>query len=277
MDKIWTLILKESRDGLRNRWVVMITVVMALLALTLSFLGSAPMGATSISPLAVTVVSLSSLSIFFIPLIALLLAYDSIVGEAERGTLTLLLVYPISRNQIIIGKFLAHLFLLSIAIFIGYGAAGLAIALSAETGFLEHDWQSFIMLLSSSVILGAVFLSVGYVISAAVRDRSTAAAIAIGVWLVFVLLYDMGLLAILAADSGQVMSGELVKWLMLINPTDSYRMYNLTATSETALLSGMAGLSAEHKVSNLMLGLIMALWVVMPLSLAGYILKRRQI
>ncbi|MBL1241976.1 MAG: ABC transporter permease, partial [OCS116 cluster bacterium] len=44
MDKIWTLILKESRDGLRNRWVVMITLVMALLALTLSFLGSAPMG-----------------------------------------------------------------------------------------------------------------------------------------------------------------------------------------------------------------------------------------
>ncbi|PCI87405.1 MAG: hypothetical protein COB24_05955 [Hyphomicrobiales bacterium] len=277
MDKVWTLILKESRDGLRNRWVVMITLVMALLALTLSFLGSAPLGTTSVSPLAVTVVSLSSLSIFFIPLIALLLAYDSIVGEAERGTLTLLLVYPISRNQIIIGKFIAHLFLLSIAIFLGYGAAGLAIAFSAENGFLAHDWQSFIRLILSSIVLGAVFLSVGYVISAAVKDRSTAAAIAIGIWLVFVLLYDMGLLAILAADSEQIMSGELVKWLMLINPTDSYRMYNLTSSNETALLSGMAGLSAEHTVSNLMLGLIMALWVVIPLGLAGFILKRRQI
>ena len=277
MDKVWALILKESRDGLRNRWVVMITLVMALLALTLSFLGSAPLGTTSVSPLAVTVVSLSSLSIFFIPLIALLLAYDSIVGEAERGTLTLLLVYPISRNQIIIGKFIAHLFLLSIAIFLGYGAAGLAIAFSSGTGFLMHDWHSFIMLLSSSIILGAVFLSVGYVISAAVKERATAAAMAIGVWLVFVLLYDMGLLAILAADSRQMMSGELVKWLMLINPTDSYRMYNLTATNETALLSGMVGLSEEHKVSNFTLGFIMALWVVIPLSLAGFILKRRQI
>lgn len=277
MDKIWTLILKESRDGLRNRWVVMITLVMALLALTLSFLGSAPMGTTSISPLAVTVVSLSSLSIFFIPLIALLLAYDAIVGEAERGTLTLLLVYPISRNQIIIGKFIGHLFLLSVAILIGYGAAGFAIALSSESNFLAHDWQSFLKLLLSSIFLGAVFLSVGYVISAAVKDRSTAAAIAIGVWLVFVLLYDMGLLAILAADSQRVISSETVKWLMLINPTDSYRMYNLTSSSETALLSGMTGLSAENKTSDLMLGLIMALWVVLPLGLAGYILKRRQI
>ncbi|MCJ8325382.1 MAG: ABC transporter permease [Rhizobiales bacterium] len=277
MDKVLTLIFKEIRDGFRNRWVVMITVVMALLALTLSFLGSAPMGATSISPLAVTVVSLSSLSIFFIPLIALLLAYDSIVGEAERGTLTLLLVYPISRNQIIIGKFIGHLILLSLAILIGYSAAGLAIALSSETHFLEHNWQSFIMLLSSSIILGAVFLSVGYVISAGVKDRSTAAAIAIGVWLVFVLLYDMGLLAILAADSGQIMGAELVKWLMLVNPTDSYRMYNLTSTNETALLSGMTGLSAENKVSDYILGLIMLAWIVAPLSLAGFILKRRVI
>ncbi|MGL1920251.1 MAG: ABC transporter permease [Hyphomicrobiales bacterium] len=277
MDKILTLVSKEIRDGFRNRWVVMITVVMALLALTLSFLGSAPMGATSISPLSVTVVSLSSLSIFFIPLIALLLAYDSIVGEAERGTLTLLLVYPISRNQIIIGKFIGHLFLLSLAILVGYSAAGLAIALSSDNNLLEHNWQSFIMLLLSSIILGAVFLSVGYVISAGVKERSTAAAIAIGVWLVFVLLYDMGLLAILAADSGQIMGAELVKWLMLINPTDSYRMYNLTSTNETALLSGMTGLSAENKVSDYVLGLIMLAWIVVPLSLAGLILKRRAI
>lgn len=277
MDKVLTLISKEIRDGFRNRWVVMITVVMALLALTLSFLGSAPMGATSISPLSVTVVSLSSLSIFFIPLIALLLAYDSIVGEAERGTLTLLLVYPISRNQIIIGKFIGHLILLSLAILIGYSAAGFAIAISSEASFLEHNWQSFIMLLLSSIILGAVFLSVGYVISAGVKDRSTAAAIAIGVWLVFVLLYDMGLLAILAADSGQIMGSEVVKWLMLANPTDSYRMYNLTSTNETALLSGMTGLSAENKVSDYILGLIMLAWIIAPLSLAGFILKRRAI
>lgn len=277
MDKVLTLIAKEIRDGFRNRWVVMITIVMALLALTLSFLGSAPMGVTSISPLAITVVSLSSLSIFFIPLIALLLAYDSIVGEAERGTLTLLLVYPISRNQIIIGKFIGHLILLSLAILVGYSAAGLAIALSSEVSFLEHNWQSFIMLLFSSIILGAVFLSVGYVISAGVKDGSTAAAIAIGVWLVFVLLYDMGLLAILAADNGQIMSAELVKWLMLINPTDSYRMYNLTSTNETALLSGMTGLSAENKVSDYILGLIMLAWIIASLCLAGFILKRRAI
>ncbi len=277
MGEILTMVAKEIRDGFRNRWVVMITLVMALLALTLSLLGSAPMGVTSISPLAVTVVSLSSLSIFFIPLIALLLAYDSIVGEYERGTLTLLLVYPIKRSQIIIGKFLGHLILLSIAIIIGYGFAGIAIAMSSEFGFAKQDWLSFGKLLFSSIFLGAIFLSVGYVISSWVKDRSTAAAIAIGVWLVFVLLYDMGLLAILAADTEQMIGSEVVTWVMLFNPTDSYRMLNLTSSAETASLSGMSGLSQDNKISDLSLLLVMGFWVALPLGLATSIFNRRQL
>ncbi|WP_339862740.1 ABC transporter permease [Paremcibacter congregatus] len=277
MDKIWTLLAKEARDGFRNRWVVMITLVMTGLALTLSLLGSAPTGSTSVNPLAVTVVSLSSLSIFFIPLIALLLAYDSVVGEAERGTLTLLLVHPVRRTQVIIGKFLGHGFLLSVAILIGYGVAGLTIALTNETGFAEQQWGSFSRLLLSSVLLGAVFLAIGYMISAWVRERGMAAALAIGVWLLFVLLYDMGLLALLAADGDGALSGGLVKGLMLVNPTDSYRMFNLTGSQDTALLSGMAGLSADHRVADSSLLLIMGLWVVVPLTTACAIFNRRQL
>lgn len=277
MTEIWTLVAKEARDGFRNRWVIMITLIMAGLALGLSLLGSTPTGTTSVSPLAVTVVSLSSLSIFFIPLIALLLAYDSVVGEAERGTLTLLLTHPVSRVQVILGKFIGHLFLLAIAIVVGYGVAGLAIAFSAEDGFAAREWQSFLKLLLSSILLGAVFLGIGYVISAGARERATAAAVAIGVWLLFVLLYDMGLLALLASDGGTAINGDVVKWLMLLNPADSYRMYNLTSSNDTALLSGMAGLSAEHRVSDISLILILVAWVMAPLMAACAIFNRRQV
>ena len=277
MNRLWTLITKEARDGYRNRWVVMITLVMTGLALTLSLLGSAPTGTTSISPLAVTVVSLSSLSIFFIPLIALLLAYDSVVGEAERGTLILLLTHPVSRTEVILGKFIGHLFLLTIAIVIGYSVAGAAIAFTAEGGFAAQEWDSFLRLLLSSTLLGAIFLSIGYVISTWVRERGMAAALAIGIWLLFVLLYDMGLLALLAADGEGMLSGTFVKWLMLANPTDSYRMFNLTSSNATALLSGMAGLSAEHRVSDFSLIVIMLAWVVIPLTVACAIFRRRQL
>ena len=94
---------KELRDGLRNRWVLAITLLLALFALTLSFLGAAPTGSVKVSPLAVTIVSLSSLSIFLLPMITLLLSYDAIIGEWERGTLGLLLAYPVARWQVMLG------------------------------------------------------------------------------------------------------------------------------------------------------------------------------
>ena len=99
MNAVAAIAAKEIREGLRNRWIVATTLLLGALALTLSFLGSAPTGTVGASPLDVMVVSLSSLTIFLIPLIALLLSHDAIVGESERGTLLLLLAYPVRRAR----------------------------------------------------------------------------------------------------------------------------------------------------------------------------------
>ena len=69
MTRLFIIAGREVRDGLRNRWVLATTVLMAALALTLSFLGSAPTGTVGVGPVEVTVVSLSSLTIFLLPLI----------------------------------------------------------------------------------------------------------------------------------------------------------------------------------------------------------------
>src|SRR3954454_14445614 len=120
--------VKEFRDGLRNRWVVAITSLLAVFSLALAFLGAAPIGAVNASPLAVTIVSLSSLTIFLLPLVALLLSYDAIVGEIDRGTMALLLAYPVARWQVVLGKFLGHCAILAFATSVGYGAAAGALA-----------------------------------------------------------------------------------------------------------------------------------------------------
>ena len=56
----------------------------------------------------VSVVSRTSLSVYLLPLIALLLAFDALVGEFERGTMLLLLSYPVARWQVVMGKFSGH-------------------------------------------------------------------------------------------------------------------------------------------------------------------------
>ncbi|MGN6965655.1 ABC transporter permease subunit, partial [Neisseria sp. P0016.S002] len=121
-----------------------------------------------------------------------------LIGEIERGTMALLLSYPISRNQILAGKFIGHLIILALATTAGYGLAGITLQL-ANGGFDLAAWKPFALLIVASVILGAAFLSMGYLISAKVKERGTAAGIAIGVWLFFVVIFDMALLGILVA------------------------------------------------------------------------------
>jgi len=109
MKILWILAMKELRDGLRNRWIAAAIIVLGTLALALSLLGSAPTGSIKASPMDISVISLASLSVYLIPLIALMLSFDTLVGEFERGTMMLLLTYPVTRWQVIIGKFLGHL------------------------------------------------------------------------------------------------------------------------------------------------------------------------
>src|SRR5690606_26377123 len=113
-----------------------------------------------------------------------------------RGTMALLLSYPISRKQVMMGKFFGHLIILALATIAGYGIAGIALQL-AHGGLDLSAWTPFSMLILASILLGACFLSLGYLISAIVKERATAAGIAIGVWLFLVVIYDMMLLGIL--------------------------------------------------------------------------------
>jgi len=276
MLNLLTLISKEVRDCYRNWWVGTAIVVMTAMALVLSLLGSAPVGTTSISPLTVTTVSLSSLSVFFIPLIALLLSYNSVVGEEERGTLLLLLTYPVPRSLIVLGKFIGQLIILTAAILIGYGVAALTITLQAEAAFLDQNWLVFGKLIFSSILLGAVFLGLGIFISTLMKESATAAAWAIGVWLIFVVLFDMALLGVLSSNMSAYLPDAIVKWVMLANPADAYRMFNLATSEDTALLSGMAGLRSDQVVSPIMTLSVLATWILFPVLAFCFAFQRRR-
>ncbi len=268
---------KEIRDGLRNRWVAATTLLMAALALTLTLLGSAPTGTVGASHLSVTVVSLSSLTIFLVPLIALLISYDAIAGEIERGTLPLLLSYPVARWQVIAGKFLGHTGILAIATVIGYGAAGAALALAGGPAETAGAWFAFGAMMGSSVLLGMAFVALGYLASALVRDPRTAGGIAIGLWLFFALIYDMALLGLLVADQGKTVTVPLMNGLLLANPTDIYRLLNLTGFADVSLFAGMAGLSEQVRFGSSLLVTALAAWITLPLGVAALIFRRREL
>lgn len=269
------LAMQEVRAGLRNRWVVATTLLLAALSLSLVLLGSAPTGAVSADPMAVVVVSLASLTIFLVPLIALLLSFDAIVGEQERGTLMLLLSYPVARWQVVVGKALGHVCILGIATLLGYGVAAGALAMGSESDSLA--WGAFSMMVLTSIMLGAAFVSMGVLASTLVRERATAAGLAVGAWLVFVLLYDTALLGILVADQGRYVTQSVLDVLLLLNPADVYRIFNMTANDSVALYSGLAGPGNAAPMPAGVLLAVLAAWVLVPLGLAILAFRRRPI
>lgn len=267
--------LQEIRVGLRNRWVVATTLLLAALSLSLVLLGSAPTGVVKADPLAVVVVSLASLTIFLVPLIALLLSFDAIVGEQERGTLMLLLSYPVSRWQVVVGKALGQVCILGIATLLGYGVAAAALAAGSDTA--APAWGAFATMVLTSIMLGAAFVSMGVLASTLVRERATAAGLAVGVWLFFVLLYDTAVLGILVADQGQRVTQSVLDMLLLLNPADVYRIFNMTANDSVAIYSGLAGPGNAAALPSTVLFCVLAGWVVVPLALAVFAFRRRAV
>ncbi|MBC2836506.1 ABC transporter permease [Paragemmobacter straminiformis] len=254
----------EFRIALRNRWVAIAVALMVVFSLVLSAAGAAPSGASGVDRLSVTVASLTSLAVYLVPLVALLMSFDAVAGEVERGTLSLLLTYPVSRAEVLTGKLVAHLGVLAIAVAAGYGsAAAAAMATDPEAvQGLSALWR----LTWTSVLLGATFLGAGYALSALSRRPSGAAGLAVGLWLGLVVLYDLGLLAGVVADDGGAFSTELFPKLLLANPADAFRLYNLGSSQAAAAASGVGGAAATIPVWQSALSIF--LWPVVALGFA---------
>jgi Cu-processing system permease protein len=257
MKMLWVLAMKELRDGFRNRWVAAAIIVLGILALTLSVLGSAPTGSVRVSEL------------------DMMLSFDAMVGEFERGTMMLLLTYPVTRWQIIMGKFLGHVLILSIAILLGYGGA--VVVLTLVTGSSTEGWPAYAMMMASSLVLGAVFIALGYLVSVLVKERATAIGAAIGLWLVFVVLYDLLLFGALTMDKDQLIGQQLFSMLMLVSPTDTYRILNLSSFEGVSEAAGIAGVASEAGLSGALLISVMLVWVIAPLMATLLVFQRREL
>jgi Cu-processing system permease protein len=132
-------------------------------------------------------------------------------------------------------------------------------------------------MIASSVMLGAAFIAMGCLASTLVRERATAAGLAVGVWLFFVLIYDSALLGLLVADQGRVVGEQGLNALLLLNPADAFRLFNMTATESVSVYSGMAGPGDPSGMTSAILLGSLAAWILVPLILAVAVFHRRAV
>jgi Cu-processing system permease protein len=256
---------KEWRDGWRNRWVAGMTLVCGIMAMGITWFGSASYGQTGPVPIEATIASLTSLTVLVIPLIALLLGYDAFVGEHEQGTLILLLTYPITKTQLVLGKFCGQLGIIFCATVIGFGSAGVLLGLQSFSWGLVIVFTIYI---ASATLLGAVFLAMSHFLSLLVSEKSKAAGLALLVWFFFTLLYDLSLLAVLVSTSGWL-SQSVLQMALMFNPTDLFRIINLIQLDAQG--SGVLASLGQLKFNTAALFMLLGVWTFV--SLTGSIIK----
>ena len=263
--QVATLAAKEFRDRMRNRWVLAVALVFAVFSVVISYFGGAQQGALGPRSIELVIASLVSLVIYLIPLIALLLGFDAIVGERERGSLDLLLAMPLTRLELLLGKYLGLAAALTLSTLAGF-------ALMAVLLWRQFGWPGlyhYLGFMLSSALLGLAFLSLALLLSVLTRERTRASGLAIALWFVFVLVFDLLLLGGLVATGGEF-GGDALAYVLLLNPTDIFRILNVFSLDELRAAHGLAGIVPPALANPWLMGGAMLAWIVAPLALATW-------
>ncbi len=279
LKSVYSIAKKEFLDSIRNKWTIVITIIFIILTIASSYLAGGQAGGEEIfGGMEATVIALMSIYTLLIPLIAILLGFSTIAGEAETGALSVVLTYPVKRVEVLLGKFLGLGSVLAVTPLIGFGLSGLIIAVTvgAEEGL------AFMAFIALAIILGLMYLSLIIFISALCRTRVR--AIAGGILLFFwAMIYGMIVMAIYYGTGGdfmKLMSGEgtYPDWLwssVVFSPGDLNQMAVMRAFDLDQAMG--IQLEAPGWMNMPFLLIIQLIWIVVPFILAYHFLKRRDI
>jgi Cu-processing system permease protein len=263
--QIATLAGKEFRDRMRNRWVLAVALVFTVFSLVITYFGGAQQGQVGLRSIEFTIASLVSLVIYLIPLIALLLGFDAVVGERERGSLDLLLALPITRLELLLGKYLGLAAALTLSTVVGFALD--AVLLFRQFGLLGlYHYAGFML---SSVLLGLAFLSLALLLSVVTRERTRASGLAIALWFGFVLVFDLLLLGLLVASGGEF-GGQMLAYILLLNPADVFRILNVFSLDQMRSLYGLTSIVPPALANPWLMGGAMVAWITAPLAIATW-------
>lgn len=274
ISSVATVVKKEVSDNVRNKWIIVLTAIFAILTLAASVLA----GGGSLGGLEETVTSLMSISMILIPLIAIMLGYATISGEDEDGSLAVLLSYPIRRGEVFIGKFFGLAIVIALATSVGFGISGVAIGLSKSA----TPWGNYAAFILLAVLLGVLYLSVSMCFSALFKRR--VASLGAGILLFFwSTIYGTVLMGIYFATGGSMsdftsMNPSIPDWFwnsIYLSPMDM----NQTATMLVFNIERAFGFAIDvPSFINLarILGAHLA-WIAIPLVIAYVAFERRDI
>ena len=268
---VLTVAHRELRDAIRSRWFWLYTLSFAMLGLAVSFVSAAGTGGTGLSGFGRTTAGLINLVLLVVPLMALTSGAASIASDRERGMLAYVLAQPVSRLEVVLGKYLGLAGALLACLSLGLGTCALILAWKG----LRTSPASIVWLTGLSLLLALAMLSLGMLISVLARRASVAVGTAIFVWLALVFVTDLALMAGALALRLRI---ETLFGLSLVNPLQVFKMWSLHAVDATLDVLGPAGLYAMDTFGDrvaILFAAVLVAWIILPLGAAIAIFARR--
>jgi Cu-processing system permease protein len=272
----WTCGRETLTLAVRSRLLQIFAGVFAALALFVAASGYVLTGGTGLQDFSRTSASLVELVLLIVPLASLVIGVTTLTPDA--GTAELLYSQPVARHTVLIGRLIGLFVALVAAEAVGFGAAGAV--LFFRTG--ERGVGAFIAVVAAAAVLTAVFISIAAAIAggATSQRRARSLAVALGIWLAAVVLFDVAALGL----ASWLPSGPASRVLMVsavANPVDAIRTATLFALEGTTAF-GAASLAFLRFTSGatgaaLWLAASALFWIAAPLAIGIRRLARADI
>ncbi len=209
---------RELKIQFRSSWTFSLAVLFGLFTVMIMYLyGNAALGIGQYSKVIGTLMNLLS---YFIPLMTLIVGSFSFTMEKEDGSWGLLLTYPISSSQWIIGKFVGVFIVLMTIVALSFSVGGGVVFIT--NGSLP--FTSISMLFLFVFCLVALFLVIAVFIGMVSSHRWQALTISVAVWILFVLAWPLLIMATLHSLHYGVLL-QVLQTVTFLNPLEFTRIF----------------------------------------------------
>ena len=205
---------------------------------------------------------LSSVMGVFIPIVAIVVGYMSIVGERETGSVRMLLSLPLKRWEVLVGKLVGRAAVMVIPVLIGFAVA-VPVALAVYGDLPGTEYAEFV---TAVVLLGATFVTIAVGISGSVDSRGKALALVVGLYAMLQFFWSLIPSGLYYLANGELPGQNPPTWVEAVNqirPAEaalsvSEGLWNGISTSEPLVLQEWFA------------GVIILFWLAVPV-LIGYL------